>query len=284
MSVTCVPTVFCLTVLSYLGPFRIESRNPARPTAEWRIHEICISHRLWAQDDSIWRFRVSRSWVGQKSWDWSSISKNGLGQRSPRRIELDRNIGTDPYQIPVFDERVLGDDYQNPITEGTKKIEQINVDMPYVQSRIHSAYDSVDSIADSKFALRQASIRGKNVSSLGKIQVESPHQRSPYAMTFEDRSHEETERQQRCVQSKAWNLAKKNTSSKKKTKLHSGRPRKSGYTDCVNKKSRRKESLWRIPELVCIWSVSESFTLLSWRPWGHRGVRRRWWRPTTRCK
>ena len=25
-------------------------------------------------------------------------------------------------------------------------------------------------------------------------------------------------------------------------------------------------------------------TLLSWRPRGHRGVRRRWWRPTARCK
>ena len=34
------------------------------------------------------------------------------------------------------------------------------------------------------------------------------HQRSPYAMKFEDRSHEETERQQRCARSKAWNLAK----------------------------------------------------------------------------
>ena len=36
----------------------------------------------------------------------------------PRRIELDRNIGTDPYQIP---ERILGDDYQHPITEETEE-------------------------------------------------------------------------------------------------------------------------------------------------------------------
>ena len=55
---------------------------------------------------------------------------------------------------------------------------------------------------------RQASIREKKGSSLGKIQVKLPHQRSPYAMKFEDRSHEETARQQRCAQSKAWNLAK----------------------------------------------------------------------------
>ena len=29
-------------------------------------------------------------------------------------------------------------------------------------------------------------------------------------MKFEDRSHEETERQQRCARSKAWNFCKKN--------------------------------------------------------------------------
>ena len=41
-----------------------------------------------------------------------------------------------------------------------------------------------------------------------KIQVEVPHQRSPYAIKFEDRSDEETERRERCAQSKAWNPAK----------------------------------------------------------------------------
>ena len=55
--------------------------------------------------------------------------------------------------------------------------------------------------------LRQASIREKKGPSLGKRQVKNPHQRSLYAMKFEDWSHEETERQQRCARSKAWNLA-----------------------------------------------------------------------------
>ena len=64
----------------------------------------------------------------------------------PRRIELDRNIGTDPYRIP---ERILGDDYQTPITEDTEETGKFDVDMPYVQSRIHSDYDSAESIADS---------------------------------------------------------------------------------------------------------------------------------------
>ena len=64
--------------------------------------------------------------------------------------------------------------------------------------------------------LRQACIREKKGPSLGKMNVKVPHQRSPYAMKFEDRSQEETERQeQRCARSKAWYLAKENTSSKK---------------------------------------------------------------------
>ena len=41
-----------------------------------------------------------------------------------------------------------------------------------------------------------------------KKKVKSPHQRSPYATNFADRSHEETERQERCARGKAWNLAK----------------------------------------------------------------------------
>ena len=46
--------------------------------------------------------------------------------------------------------------------------------------------------------LRQASIQERKGPSHGKIQVKHLHQGSPYAMKFEDRSHEETERQQRC--------------------------------------------------------------------------------------
>ena len=66
--------------------------------------------------------------------------------------------------------------------------------------------------------LRQASIWEKKGPSLGKIQVKVPHQRSPYAVKFEDRSHEDTERQQRCGRSKAWNLAKNKYKLKEKDK------------------------------------------------------------------
>ena len=49
-----------------------------------------------------------------KELSWTEI----LGLIYSRRIELDRNIGTDPYQIP---ERILGDDNQNPVTEDTEE-------------------------------------------------------------------------------------------------------------------------------------------------------------------
>ena len=61
-------------------------------------------------------------------------------------IELKRNLGTDPYQTP---ERILRDHHQNLITEGTEEIGKVGVDMPYVQSRIHSGHDSAESMADS---------------------------------------------------------------------------------------------------------------------------------------
>ena len=57
-------------------------------------------------------------------------------------------------------------------------------------------------------ALRQANIRENRGPSLGKIQVKIPHRRSPNAMKFEDRSPEETAKQERRARGKAWNLAR----------------------------------------------------------------------------
>ena len=57
-------------------------------------------------------------------------------------------------------------------------------------------------------ALRQASIRENKGPSIGKLQVKSSHQRSPCAVKFEDRSQEETERQERCARGDTWKLAK----------------------------------------------------------------------------
>ena len=58
-----------------------------------------------------------------------------------------------------------------------------------------------------KATQRHANIRGNKGPSLRKMQIKSSHQRSPYAVKFEDRSQEETERQERCVRGDAWKLA-----------------------------------------------------------------------------
>ena len=66
-------------------------------------------------------------------------------------------------------------------------------------SPMQKVLEPIQSVRFTESTLRQASIPEKKGPSLGKIQVKVPHQRSPYAMKFEDRSHEETGRQQRCA-------------------------------------------------------------------------------------
>ena len=87
--------------------------------------------------------------------------------------------------------------------------------------------------------LRHASIQDKKGPSLEK-NVKVLHQRSPYALKFEDRFQEETERQQRCAQSKAWNLAKSIQVQRKRQGyilLHRGGM---GTPRCINKRAGGK--------------------------------------------
>ena len=81
---------------------------------------------------------------------------------------------------------------------------------------------------------------GKERTIVGKINAGAPHQRSHHAVKFEDWSHEETERQQRCARSKAWNPAKTYTISKKKIRLHSTVPRRNGYSRLRQQRSREE--------------------------------------------
>ena len=62
----------------------------------------------------------------------------------------------------------------------------------------------------------------------------------PYAMKFEDRSHEETERQQRCARSKAWNLAKNMHKFKEKQGCIPFSRGGMGTPGCVNKRAGGK--------------------------------------------
>ena len=59
-----------------------------------------------------------------------------------------------------------------------------------------------------KAVVRHADIGDQNPS-LGMICPGDPQQRNPNAPKFEDRSQEETEREERCGREAAWRLAKK---------------------------------------------------------------------------
>ena len=98
---------------------------------------------------------------------------------------------------------------------------------------------------------RQTSIREKKGPSLGKIQVKNPHQQSPNAMKLLSFSPMKRLKDNSDVpKARHGTLPKTYTSSKRTTKLHSTRPRKNGYSRLRQQKTRRKESLWWIPEQV----------------------------------
>ena len=61
----------------------------------------------------------------------------------PRRIEFDRNLGTDPYEIQ---ERFMGDIYQNTIAEDVEGFGKVGADISYIQSQELSVNDSAESI------------------------------------------------------------------------------------------------------------------------------------------
>ena len=64
----------------------------------------------------------------------------------PKRIEVDRNLGTDPYQIQ---ERFKRSNFPNPITEDMDEFGKVGAEMSHIQSQMHYDYDSAESIADS---------------------------------------------------------------------------------------------------------------------------------------
>ena len=78
-----------------------------------------------------------------------------------------------------------------------------------------------------KTVVRHADIRDQNPS-LGMICPGEPHQRNPNAANFEDRSQEETERQERDAREAAWELAKNIFKLKEKHIKHSSHLRKIG--------------------------------------------------------
>ena len=77
--------------------------------------------------------------VENKAFDTEAIEPEDL---EPRKIEFDRNLGTDAYQRQ---ERFL----RNSVTKDMDKFGKVGAEMSYLQSQMHSDCDSAESIADS---------------------------------------------------------------------------------------------------------------------------------------
>ena len=81
--------------------------------------------------------------VENKAFDTEAIKAEYL---EPRRIELERNLWTDPYQRQ---ERFMRNNNQNPISEDMDEFGKVGAEMSCLQSQMHSDYDSAESTADS---------------------------------------------------------------------------------------------------------------------------------------
>ena len=101
-----------------------------------------------------------------------------------------------------------------------------------------------------KAVVRHADIRDQNPS-LGMICPGDPHQRNPNAPKFEDRSQEETERQERCAREVAWRLAKSILNLKEKNKQHSSHFRRIGVYLRHQILNQRKDNLLSTSERRC---------------------------------
>ena len=78
---------------------------------------------------------------------------------------------------------------------------------------------STRAVKFSKSTWHRIKIRERKGPSRGIIPKCEPHERSPCAPKFQERSHEETLHQDRCARRVAWDLAKISTSSRMRTKL-----------------------------------------------------------------
>ena len=110
-----------------------------------------------------------------------------------------------------------------------------------------------------KVIARHTKIRYQNPS-LGHICPGEPHERSPNAPKFEDRSQEETEWQEQGAREAAWRLVKSVLKLKEKNKAAS-RLRKIGA--CLHQLlNLRNENLLSTPARRCIWSAKRTWMML----------------------
>ena len=161
------------------------------------------------------------------------------GKKHDRSWRPDKNRGHEVKRAPT-----------GRRSSNTRQLDCVFQDMTPPKSILRKCTDMPKPIQRVKFTKSIAGhieIRDQNPS-LGYICPGGPHQRSPNAPKFEDRSQEETEWQERWAREAAWRLAKSTLKLNEKIKQHSSHLRKIGA--CLRHQilNLMNESLLSTPE------------------------------------
>ena len=131
-----------------------------------------------------------------KKGNWQESVTNGCHDRPGKPGKRsDKKLGQNSSKRQSSDARRLGCVFQDMTPP--KSILRKSTDMPKPIQRVKFT----------KAIARHTKIRDQNLS-LGYISPGEPHERSPNAPKFEDRSQEETEWQEQGAREAAWKLAK----------------------------------------------------------------------------
>ena len=136
-----VPHLTLTTSTCYLTP--VSDTLPIFPTvSQTHTRSMVLDPYLPAMFDG--RSTPSLTGYEPKSVETKVIETEAIEPEDlePRRIELGKNLGTDPYQIQV---RFM----RNSFSEDVDEFGKVGAETSYLQSQMHSDYDSAESIADS---------------------------------------------------------------------------------------------------------------------------------------
>ena len=139
-----LPHLTLTTSTSSLSPISPIFPTVSSTNTRSLVHDPCLTYGVPRQSDGSTQI-PSLTGYESKSIE-TDTEATELEDLEPRRIELDRNLGTDPHQIL---ERFMRNNYQNPIAEDMDGFGKVGAEMSYLQSQMHSDYDSEESIADS---------------------------------------------------------------------------------------------------------------------------------------
>ena len=204
-----VPVVECLD-----GPARITLKElaPIHSVKSGTLQNACFTRpRVDADLGKSARMHIERS---KKNDDKTMLKKYDLHDRTWQPV-VTRDESHDRSGQPVVKRDTRHELKHGPVgcrSSNTRQLGCVFQDMepPKLTSILRKSSDMQKPIQRVKFTkgfARHTKIRDQNPS-LGYICPGEPHQRSPNAPKFEDRSQEETEWQEQSAREAAWKLAK----------------------------------------------------------------------------